>query len=423
MKLQSTCQWTDEAETEPQLAACPASPAVFAIHFLDDDSGKSAPPYLGRTGNLHRRLARLLGPPRPGSRLLNLRKQARRVEFTRTGSGLESLWLLYLLSKTYYPATYRQRLRLKPPALLKLNIGNRFPRLYPTRRPELSGSRDKAEYYGPFPSRAAAEHFASEFLDLFKIRRCVEDLTPDPAHPGCIYSQMKMCLAPCFAGCTDDEYQREVGRVIESLDATGRPLVRELEAERARASDSLDFESAAKIHGKIEKVNDVMRAKPGLARNLRDLDAVLVLPGAELKQVAFFRIAAGELRGPATLALDENVSAPVSLDEQIRALLEPLGLPAPASAGRPAGQAEDSHAPGGPFPATRDQGRLRSPLQHAPPWEHLSLLARWYYSSFRTGEIVMLDSQRSGAQTRGLPTRALIRACRKVLANASGPIA
>lgn len=386
MELECILPLPGAPDADLDLGSCPSTPAVFAI-YLDEVSGQTVPPYLGRTGNLHRRLARLLGRPRPGSRLLNLRAQARRVEFTCTGSSLESLWLLYRLNKTYYPQSYRQRLRLKPPALLKLNIGNRFPRLYPTRRI----SRGAAEYYGPFPSRVAAERFASEFLDFFKIRRCVEDLNPDPSHPGCIYSQMKMCLAPCFQGCTDDEYQNEVRRVTAFLDDAGKPLVRELEAERARASDSLNFESAAKIHSKIEKVGDVMRGKAALARNLQDLDAVLVVPGAAPKTVTFFRVAAGELRGPSTLSLDENVSSPVSLDEQIRALLEPLAPSAPASQKKP------SHV-------------------KLPPWEHLSLLARWYYSSFRTGEIIMLDPARSTAQTRGLPTRALIRACRKVLA-------
>ena len=47
-----------------------------------------------------------------------------------------------------------------------------------------------------------------------KMRRCVEDLNPDPAFPGCVYSEMKMCLAPCFRGCTDDEYRAEVVRVF-----------------------------------------------------------------------------------------------------------------------------------------------------------------------------------------------------------------
>lgn len=383
MKLQHSVLLDSNLGSEPKPDIFPSRPAVFAIHF-DESHAAMAPPYLARTADLRRRLSRLLGKSRAASRLLNLRDQARRVEYSCVGSNFEALWLLYQLNKTFYPKTCRQRLRLKPPALLKLNLKNRFPRLYPTRRL----SRDASRYYGPFPSRLAAERLASEFLDFFKIRRCVEDLNPDPSHPGCIYSQMRMCLAPCFAGCTDDEYQAEVGRVAAFLDDAGRPLVRLLEEERTHASEALEFEHAAKIHGKIEKVADVLRLKPDLVRNLSDLDAVLVVEGAEPKTVVFFRVSAGELRGPATLSLDENVPKPVSLDEQIRALLEPLApLAAPA----------DSLLP-------------------PPPWEHLSLLARWYYSSFRTGELVMLDPVRRGVQDRPLPTRALIRACRKTLA-------
>jgi hypothetical protein len=45
-----------------------------------------------------------------------------------------------------------------------------------------------------------------------------------------------------------------------------------------------------------------------------------------------------------------------------------------------------------------------------PPWEHLSLLARWYYSSFRQGELVMLNP------SQAIPHSRLIRLCRKLLA-------
>lgn len=376
MNLQHSLALDLRSPEQPNSDVFPAHPAVFAV-YLDAGAGGAETAYLARTANLRRRLARLLGVARTSSRLLNLRERARRVEYTPVGSGFEAVWLLYLLNKQYYPHHYRRRLRLKPPALLKLNIGQRFPRLYPTRRLSADGSL----YYGPFPSRLAAERLASDFLDFFKIRRCVEDLNPDPSHPGCIYSQMKMCLAPCFQGCTDQEYQLEVGRVAGFLDGAGQGLVRALEQERAQASEALEFEQAAKVHDKIAKVNDVLRRKPPLARNLRDLNAALIFPGAEAKTVAFFRVCAGELRGPARLSLDENVPSPVSLDEQIRALLESLLPDAPAAG-----------------PAS------------LPSWEHLSLLARWYYSTFRTGELVMFEPGRA------LPTRALIRACRKVLA-------
>jgi len=372
MKLGFSVPFDPNSEPESFFESFPSRPAVFALF----PSGSALPtsPYLGRTRDLRRRLGRLLSPKREHSRMFSLRGFARRIEWQAVGSAFEAQWLNYLLNKQYYPRHYRGRLRLKPPPLLKLNLRNRFPRCYPTRRLVKDGSY----YYGPFPSQAAAERYAGEFLDFFKIRRCVEELDPNPSHPGCIYSQMKMCLAPCFAGCTDDEYQNEVERVVEFLDGQGQTLLRSLAEERARASETLEFEQAAKIHTKIEKVNGLLRQKSELARNLRDLHALIMQKGAEEKSVLFFRVWRGELRGPVTLSLDENVPSPLPLDRQLHNLLDSL-----------AGDA-----------------RQASPV---PPWEHLSLLARWFYSSFREGELVMLNTEQMIPHTR------LIRMCRKIL--------
>ena len=358
------------------LAALPREPAVFVLWLEAADAG-SPQPYISRTRNLRHRLERLLANPRPGLRRLNLNAQTRRVEYECVGSGFEGSWLAYQLNRAYYPRAYRQRLRLKPPALLKVNLANRFPRCYPTRRL----ARDGALYYGPFPSRAEAERFSAEFLDLFKVRRCVEDLNPDPRHPGCIYSQMKMCLAPCYAGCTDDEYRQELGRVVSFLDSGGNSLLTELKVERERASESLDFEEAARLHSRLDRVGGVLRKRPALAGNVAELNAIIVQRGAEPSSVAFFRVCAGELHGPATLLLDRRVASPVPLDEQIRFLIESM-TPAHATC-----------APG------------HSSL---PPWEHLTLLARWYYSSFREGEFVPLGRDHE------IPHKRLIRICRKL---------
>jgi hypothetical protein len=63
------------------------------------------------------------------------------------------------------------------------------------------------------------------------------------------------------------------------------------------------------------------------------------------------------------------------------------------------------HAPLQQVPARRPEF-----VPAVPPWEHLSLLARWYYSSFREGELVMLNAEPTIPHTR------LIRICRKILA-------
>ena len=420
MRLQFSAAFDPSNERESFLESFPSRPAVFAL--FPSHSAVASPPYLSRTRDLRRRLGRLLSPQRESSRMFNLREFARRVDWQVVGSAFEAQWLNYLLNKQYYPRQYRFRLRLKAPALLKLNLHNRFPRCYPTRRMLNDGSY----YYGPFPSQAAAERFAAEFLDFFKIRRCVEDLDPDPSHPGCMYSQMKMCLAPCFAGCTAEEYQIEVGRVVEFLDAQGQSLLRSLAEERTRASEALEFEQAAKVHAKLEKVNQVLRQKSELARNLRELHALVMQKGAEEKSVLFFRVWRGELRGPVTLSLDENVPSPVPLDQQLHNLLDSLAgevppanpaktplLPpcAPPAGGTTLNQMGQSHAPLLPSTPTRIySGTYRAEFVPAvPPWEHLSLLARWFYSSFREGELVMLNADQT------IPHSRLIRICRKLL--------
>jgi excinuclease ABC subunit C len=377
MELENSLEFDPGVESEAFFEQFEHRAAVFAL-FSDRSSTLVARPYIGRTRDLQRRLKRVLRNTEGNSRLLNLREMTRRIEYQYAGSAFEMQWLVYHLNRHHYPRQYRARLRLKAPALLKLNLRNRFPRLYPTRRI----SKDGSLYFGPFPSRAAAERFAGEFLDLFKIRRCVEDLNPNPDHPGCIYSQMRMCLAPCFQGCSDSEYHEEVARVIGFLGSEGKSLEQELTADRGHASEELDFERAAQLHRKVEKLHAALSLKPEPVRNVSDLHAVLVLPGAQPKTIAFFLLCSGKLRGPALLDLGENVSSPLSLDERFRQLFEALL------------RQEDN------FPA-------------ASVWEHLSLFARWYYSSFRQGELVMLPSPSQ------IPHARLIRICRKIVANPS----
>ena len=377
MRLENSQEFDPRAESEPFFGQLEHRAAVFAL-FPDPVAAPGSLPYIGRTRDLQRRLMRVLRVPQGNSRLLNLREMTRRVEYQYAGSGFELQWLIYHLNRHYYPRQYRSRLRLKPPALLKLNLRNRFPRFYPTRRVLNDGSL----YYGPFPSRAASERLAAEFLDLFKIRRCVEDLDPDPAHPGCIYSQMRMCLAPCFQGCSDAQYHDEVGRVAEFLASEGQSLARSLENERDHASEELDFERAAQLHRKIEKVHDALALKPEPVRNLQELNGVLVLPGAQPKSISFFLMCSGKLRGPGSLDLGENVSSPLSLDERFRLLFDAL-------------LSQEEDVPGAAF------------------WEHLSLFAKWYYSSFRQGELVMLSSPSR------IPHARLVRICRRIISGSS----
>ncbi len=211
LELNSGLEFNPEGEAEffPLL---PARPGVCLI----EPHEQTAEPYLIRTADLRRRLQRLLGPPDPASKRLNLREFARAVRYRETGSKFEQLLTYYQNAKQHFPKRYQNMMRLRPPAVLKVNLRNAYPRCYVTRRIAVDerGVPSGGTYYGPFASRRAAEGFAEKFLDFFKVRRCQIKIRRDPTFPGCLYSEMKMCLAPCFAGCTKEEYDVEVQRLV-----------------------------------------------------------------------------------------------------------------------------------------------------------------------------------------------------------------
>src|ERR1700760_4530934 len=229
----------DPADPAASLAGLPEAPAVFALCAADP----AAEPYLSKTPNLRRRLKRFLRGPQGGatSRRLQLAHLVDQIEYTVTGSEFESSLCLYQASLRAFGARAQKRLRLRPPAFLRMSLDNRYPRVYATAKIS-KASADSL--FGPFPSRAAAERYADEMLNLFLLRRCTEELHPDPAFPGCVYSEMKMCLAPCYQGCTDERYAQESAEVLAFLSTRGAFLLQRLETERDSASEAMEFERA-----------------------------------------------------------------------------------------------------------------------------------------------------------------------------------
>jgi excinuclease UvrABC nuclease subunit len=258
---------------------------------------------------------------------------------------------------------------------VKLHLENEYPRASITTRLGRLGGRSL--YYGPFVSRVAAEKFMNDSLDFFKMRRCVDDLHPDPKFPGCIYSEMKMCLAPCFKGCSDGEYGAEINRVQSYFDSGGDSLLREFSSEREAASGRLAFEDAAAIHTRVEKLKPIVSQLPEIVHRLDRLSALMIQPSHLVGSVAFFRIDAGRISGPHTFCIQSAEHAKSqSMESRVQAAL-------------------DSCSPTKAGPALENM-------------EHLALLKRWYYRGSRTGEIFFADAKGE------LPMRRIVRGISRV---------
>jgi hypothetical protein len=387
------------------LRAIPALPGVFALHGRRVEGQVEAEPYLTRAADLRRRITRILAPADSQSKRLNLRDRVARIDYTITGSEFEStLTLYYSAAAIFGLAEARRRLKLRTPFFLRFTAENAYPRVYSTNR---LSKRALDTTYGPFPSRAAADRYCDAVLDLYKLRRCVEELAPYPEHPGCVYQEMKKCLAPCNQACTPEgaaAYAAEAAAVRAFFDTRGESMLGPLTGEREAASTELDFERAARVHEQWQKVKAAQSLADELVQPIPRLRAVIVQRAAKPEPsetesepaAAVFLLQAGCIAGPARLstlgvrAVKEQTSVGSSLFAQ-PLMLEAVPLAddmQAAEIGAPLTPAESPEVR-----ATAVIGSLEekayAPTDVATLSDHLSLLRRWYYrpEKQRAGEV------------------------------------
>lgn len=398
----------DPTNPASALTQIPAQPGVFALFAADD----RAEPYLSRTPNLKRRLARFLDARPSQSKRLRLTEKIARIEYTLTGSDFESVLCLYAASMQVFGDATRKRMHLRPRYFLRMTTENAYPRIYVTNKVTKSGFDD---LFGPFPSRASAEKFSDEMLNLFELRRCHEDLNPDPAFPGCIYSEMKMCLAPCFKGCTDERYAKEAADVHDFLETRGASMMEKISAERDAASAGLEFEKAAQAHAKLQKVQGVAALMPAAVHQLSKLVALILQPSAEPETVACFLLTHGVILGPVLysvqgMRLHNEQSGSTSL------YVHPTSVEAVPLAGEgtvTAVQTVSRNVLEERLQQTLSE--LTSPAAKSKPSnqtisDHLCLFSRWFYraQAQRVGEVFFSD----GADS--LAHRQILRAISRV---------
>lgn len=331
---------------DPELPAHIAGiPNGRGVYLLMPNTGV---PYLGSSIYINKRLSRLLlHAPGSSNSLSNIRAGLSRVHYWLTGSRLETSLLLYWLALDHYPDNYRKRLKLKDPWVLAL-LQDEFPRLVIRNR--LTAKTIAA--FGPFPNRDASDRVLQGVIGLFQIRRCEEKLSPSEDHPGCIYGEMNLCSRPCQLAVSSAEYGAEVARINDFLQFNGKRTLSILMAARDRASEETDFEEAARLHKEWEKVKAIAGLRDELVTDIESLNGVALTRACEAGHVVLWPMLAGYWQ-PAVF-LDFNESGPAySLDHHLREQI--------------------AH-------------RLAVPRNSGNRAEEISLLARWYYSSWRDGQ-------------------------------------
>jgi excinuclease ABC subunit C len=410
------------------LREIPTLPGVFALRAPQTSDGKPAEPYLTRAADLRRRITRILAPPDSQSKRLNLRERVATIEYTVTGSEFESTLTLYHAAASIFGlAEARRRLRLHTPYFLRFTAENAYPRVYSTNRLSKRGLGDT---YGPFPSRAAADRYCDAVLDLFKLRRCYEDLAPYPEHPGCVYQEMKKCLAPCNQAHTPEcaaAYTAEAAAVKRFFDTRGESMIIDIGLAREVASSAMEFEKAAALHTQWQKVKAAQALADELVQPIPQLHAMIVQPAAnpdktQPDQAAVFLLESGCLTGPERLstlgvrAVKEQTSVGSSLFAQ-PLMLQAVPL---ADSGAPVETtpAESPELRTATLIATLEE-KASAPTDLTTLSDHLSLLRRWYYrpEKQRTGEVFFPNANHEW------PIRRILRGAARMALGDPAPMA
>ena len=210
--------------------------------------------YVGKAKNLRSRVASYFHEGRSeDAKTGTLVREAADVEYIVVGNNKEALALENNLIKQRKPRFNILLRDDKTYPYVKLTLGERFPRVYVTRRLRKDGSA----YYGPyFPA-----NLAYRIVDLihrnFLVPSCKVDLTRYHPRP-CLQYYIKRCLGPCVQELTTPEIYQEAMRDTKLfLEGRQTDLSRSLRERMEQAAGVQEFERAARYRDLISTVEQL----------------------------------------------------------------------------------------------------------------------------------------------------------------------
>jgi excinuclease ABC subunit C len=264
-------------------------PTVPGVYLYKDTHGTVI--YVGKAKNLRARVRSYFNEDRlADSKTGTLIAEARDVDFIEVDNNKEALALENNLIKQWKPRFNILLRDDKTYPYIKLT-GERYPRVYVTRRLRKDGST----YYGPYFPGNLAHRLVSSIHRLFKVPSCNVDLTRKHTHP-CLQYHIHRCLGPCVQGLTTDEaYADAVRNVRLFLEGRHGDLNRRLRLKMEDASEGMRFEEAANLRDLISTVEEMEQKQKMAAAEGDNIDIFAYYAEPPLIAVNLFHLRNGRI--------------------------------------------------------------------------------------------------------------------------------
>jgi excinuclease ABC subunit C len=248
--------------------------------------------YVGKAKNLRARVrSYFVEGAQEDAKTGSLLREAVDVEYIVVANEHEALALENNLIKQKKPR-YNILLRDdKSYPYVKLTMGERFPRVYVTRRLRKDGS----QYYGPYFPANLAYRIVDIVHRHFLVPSCTIDLNRDHARP-CLQYYIKRCLGPCVSGLTTLEtYSEAVHDVRMFLEGRHGDLSQSLRQRMEQAAEAMHFELAAKYRDLISTVETLQEKQRIASADGDDADVINYHLENHLLAVNLFHMRGGKV--------------------------------------------------------------------------------------------------------------------------------
>lgn len=278
-----------------KLDALPTSPGCY-LH--KDEAGNVL--YVGKAINLRNRVRSYFQPSaKHGPRIGRLVQKARDLEWIVVDSEVEALVLECNLIKQYRPP-FNVRMRDDKSYPYITITDEEFPRVMFTRRVR----KDRAKYFGPYPSAFAVRDTLALLHKVFPLIPCGKSWSGKPVQRPCLYYHLGRCLGPC-AGLSDrTEYQKVLDKVERFLNGREESVVHDLRMDMADAAENLDFERAAKLRDQLQALETVLQRQKVLNEEAVDQDVIAIVKDERGAAIQMLYVRGGKLLGQKQFMLD-----------------------------------------------------------------------------------------------------------------------
>jgi excinuclease ABC subunit C len=251
-------------DLQEKIRTLPTDPGVYLYKNAEGEVI-----YVGKAKSLRARVrSYLLEASQSDAKTGSLMREAVDVEYIVVANEHEALALENNLIKAKKPRFNILLRDDKTYPYIKLTLGERFPRVFVTRRLKKDGSI----YYGPYFPGNLAHRLVDLIHRNFMIPSCKLDLTRYHPRP-CLQYYIKRCLGPCVKDLTTLEIYTEAVRDVQLfLEGRGADLSRSLRARMERAAQEERYEQAAKYRDLISTVEDLQERQRIAAAEGDDTD-------------------------------------------------------------------------------------------------------------------------------------------------------